>query len=346
MENQENIFEYDSNDFIIRLEESAKKQDRHRSKFEEKICSKWEEAMANGAFWYTLDEVKTKEVPGKYKFVAQLNEKRFAQRRKPETATKVSMPFDPQRFNFNKVKSDEILMELKNKNRVDDANDQVIINVSPIMYGHVLLVPNVTACQPQVLDVSGIETAVKVCLLTVNRSFCLGFNSLCALASVNHQHFHASFIQEDLLIDQTKARCLRDDIYVIEDYAVNGFAFQLKDSNTEVFAQLVHSVTTWLTKNNIAHNIFMSRQRDFSYGTEKKDGFYVTLFLFPKKPCPGMKDARSLNSCCYDLAGYLLTKDAEQFDSLTEEKAVEILQRYTLNDQEFTNLCHQMLQEI
>ena len=36
----------------------------------------------------------------------------------------------------------------------DNTVDQIVINVSPIVYGHVLLVPNVTACQPQVNDLS------------------------------------------------------------------------------------------------------------------------------------------------------------------------------------------------
>ena len=40
--------------------------------FEESLCSLWDNAMNNGDFWYTLDEVKTKLVSGKHKFVAQV----------------------------------------------------------------------------------------------------------------------------------------------------------------------------------------------------------------------------------------------------------------------------------
>jgi GDP-D-glucose phosphorylase len=64
--------------------------------------------MSAGCFKYNLDSMKTKILPGSYKLVAQLNEKRFTQRRKPQQMTSVSQPFDDTKFNFTKVPNKEV----------------------------------------------------------------------------------------------------------------------------------------------------------------------------------------------------------------------------------------------
>eukprot|EP00112_Aurelia_sp_Birch-Aquarium-sp1_P018971 Seg4604.2 transcript_id=Seg4604.2/GoldUCD/mRNA.D3Y31 product="hypothetical protein" protein_id=Seg4604.2/GoldUCD/D3Y31 len=51
-----------------------------------------------------------------------------------------------------------------------------------------------------------------------------------------------------------------------------------------------------------------------------------------------MKDTKHLNSCCFDLAGYLLLKDETQFQSLNETEAVRILNRYCYQEDEFSDL--------
>ena len=42
----------------------------------------------------------------------------------------VNQPFDETKFNFNKVKSEEVLFNLQNSDRAASTNDRVIINVS------------------------------------------------------------------------------------------------------------------------------------------------------------------------------------------------------------------------
>jgi hypothetical protein len=49
---------------------------------------------------------------------------------------------------------------------------------------------------------SSIETALELSLLSSSYGFFVGFNSLCALASVNHLHFHAYYLDYILPIQK------------------------------------------------------------------------------------------------------------------------------------------------
>ena len=56
-------------------------------------------------------------------------------RRKPEDIRSTSQPFDASRFHFNKISDEEILFDVE----CGDGNNVVAVNVSPIDWGHCLL---------------------------------------------------------------------------------------------------------------------------------------------------------------------------------------------------------------
>jgi GDP-L-galactose phosphorylase len=74
----------------------------------------------------------------------------------------------------------------------------VVINVSPIEYGHVLLCPRVLDCLPQNLDPSTARLALHFALEVGNPYLRVGFNSLGAFATINHLHFQVRLAAEDL----------------------------------------------------------------------------------------------------------------------------------------------------
>ena len=116
--------------------------------------------------------------------------------------TLVRQPFNPDKFNFNKVDAGkELVFETAD-------GDICIINVSPIEFGHCLFIPHVTECLPQGLTLHSMQSALKIMLLTHSKPFKMAFNSLCAYASVNHLHWHLYFLQEEfeglLLFDFSK----------------------------------------------------------------------------------------------------------------------------------------------
>merc|ERR1711924_552869 len=70
----------------------------------------------------------------------------------------------------------------------------VFINVSPIEYGHLLLVPSVTESLPQVVRPQDLNLALHMAAAADNPFFRVGFNSLGAYATINHLHFQGYFL--------------------------------------------------------------------------------------------------------------------------------------------------------
>ena len=132
---------------------------------------------------------------------------------------RVVRQFDPALFNFTKAKSDEIVAKVlldasdpeatptlawsakdgddsSHVAKTDKNVHPFFANISPIMGAHGLFVPEISACNAQVLTPGHLTTALRVMALSKRSDFHLGFNSLAAWASVNHLHFHATYISD------------------------------------------------------------------------------------------------------------------------------------------------------
>ena len=182
-----------------------------------------------------------KVLPGEFGFVAQLNEGRHSKKRPTEfRVDQVLQAYDPKKFNFSKVGQEEVLFcfeESKDEHYgycdemvVGKSPNIVAINVrknlyfgssgvinqdgiiscinflihfqvSPIEYGHVLLVPKLHDCKPQQIDEESFRLALHFAAEANNTSFRVGFNSLGAYATINHLHF-----QVILLVFQSHRR--------------------------------------------------------------------------------------------------------------------------------------------
>lgn len=224
------------------------------SKFDKRLCEGWDKAVEAGHFRYKLDIEETRII-GSKKYVAQLNIKRAQERRKPDTINTVNQPFNPASFNFTKIKPEEILFEMVRESdtchmcngetkqiaSTENASKErqlVIINVSPLEYGHVLLVPDVDACRPQILTESAIRLSLEMMLLSKHRGFRVGFNSLCAFASVNHQHLHAFYLDRELFIESSPVNHLCGALYELVSMPAHGFAFQLHGTGLDRLSKL------------------------------------------------------------------------------------------------------------
>ncbi|KAI4985211.1 hypothetical protein ZWY2020_017841, partial [Hordeum vulgare] len=93
-------------------------------------------------------------------FVATLIEGRDQKKRPTEFGmNQVLQPFHSEKFNFTKVKSEEVIF------------------VSPIGYCHVLLIPQVQECLPQWVDQESFLLAMHVAKEARNPFFRVGYNS-------------------------------------------------------------------------------------------------------------------------------------------------------------------------
>lgn len=175
------------------------------TKFDLLLQSAWSKASEKGVFRYKLDTLQTAILPGKIGFVAQLNPKRASERRTPQAFSRMSEPFDPDQFNFTKIKEEEIFFSLSQyrENLIngevtgeEQQKNFIIANISPLEYCNVLLIPKLQARRPQVVTEDMLRLALHTILLSGTWKFRVGFNSLGALASVNHLHCHAYYIGE------------------------------------------------------------------------------------------------------------------------------------------------------
>ncbi|KAL5008849.1 hypothetical protein ScPMuIL_014430 [Solemya velum] len=319
------------------------------SKFDRKLTSGWEKAMSQGHFKFKLEKGKlqTKIIPGKKKYVVQLNVPRFQEKRKMDVIRSLKHPFQAEKFNFTKIKPEEILFELvkeTNSNGEQQTNgcydntavehqkkDLIIINVSPMEYGHILIVPDVYSLAPQVLTVKSLELALETILLSSHRGFHVGFNSLCAFASVNHLHLHAYYLEHELFVETCPVQHLCGDLYELDEMPVKGFAFQLHGSTVQKLARTLHKVTSCLHDQEIAHNLHLSRGTVF--GTDKTET--IRIFLWPRKKVIGENDLAAFNAAFVELAGHLPIKVADLFDGLTEESINETIRSAALEDGEY-----------
>lgn len=202
-----------------------------------------------------------------------------------------------------------------------------------------LLVPNIDHGLSQILDKHAIEVAVELCLLA-KRGFRIGFNSLCALASVNHLHFHAFQYDQQLPIDISKLKLLKKNVFKLDEYMVNGYALQLVDLNIKELASDVVAITNYLCQNNIAHNLAMCRHE--SARTQKDDSALVTVFIFPKKASPECTND-PFNTASLECSGFLPIRDESEYVEMTEDGAIQILNKFSYTDEQFEKLSQDIL---
>ena len=91
-----------------------------------------------------------------------MNLDRVTARRKPQDLQKVGEPFDPNLFNFNKIKADEIVMKLQSDDNI------LVANASPIEFGNSLLVHNLSGNIPQMVTIQGLQLLFEAMLLSTD----------------------------------------------------------------------------------------------------------------------------------------------------------------------------------
>ena len=69
------------------------------------------------------------------------------------------------------------------------------LQVSPIEYGHVLLIPRVLDHLPQRIDQESFLLALHMASEAASPYFRLGYNSLGAFATINHLHFQVLYFR-------------------------------------------------------------------------------------------------------------------------------------------------------
>ncbi|ELK25763.1 hypothetical protein MDA_GLEAN10006761 [Myotis davidii] len=280
------------------------------SRFDSALCSAWRQRMELGLFRYRLGELQTRTLPGSMGFVAQLNVERGVQRRRPQNIRSVRQAFDPEEFNFNKIRPGEVLFRLR---REPDAP-------GVLQQEGVVLLLSKNLCR------AGLEAV----LLSSHPGFRVGFNSLGGLASVNHLHLHGYYLPHRLPVEGAPSEPLDPGgrLHLLQAVPAPGFLFYTRGPGPDLAALIsrVCRATDYLTAREIAHNLFVTRgappgQTSFSSALTG-----VRVILWPRRSSFGVKEQEAFNVALCELAGHLPVKTPQDFSSLTEAAALALIQ--------------------
>uniref|UniRef100_A0A8C9P6U8 GDP-D-glucose phosphorylase 1 n=1 Tax=Spermophilus dauricus TaxID=99837 RepID=A0A8C9P6U8_SPEDA len=304
------------------------------TRFDSALCSAWRQRVELGLFRYRLGELQTQTLPGAVGFVAQLNVERGVQRRRPQNIKSVRQAFDPEQFNFNKIRPGEVLFRLHRKpndcSAVQQEDILVIINVSPLEWGHVLLVPEPTLGLPQRLLPGVLRAGLETVLLSSHPGFRVGFNSLGGLASVNHLHLHGYYLAHRLPVEGAPSEALDPGghLYLLQAVPAPGFLFYTSGPGPDLEALIsrVCRATDYLTDHEIAHNLFVTRGAPPGKASASTMLTGVRVILWARKSNFGIKEGEAFNVALCELAGHLPVKTYQDFSSLTEEAALALIQ--------------------
>lgn len=326
------------------------------SKFDSTIQAGWKERMEKGLFRYHLGDLETRVLPGPRGYVAQLNIQRGIERRKPQEILSIQQEFNAKQFNFNKINPEEVVFEMikdieGGTELPDNGRMVVLVNVSPLEFGHCLFVPNPSCCLPQVLTRFAIQVGIESVLLSSNPGFRVGFNSLGAFASVNHLHLHGYYLNHELKIESMPVKPLDPDrgFYRLLDFPA-GFLFYTEAEDVRKVSKAICEVTDFLVDGNIAHNLFVTRGCQPCGSKQNKvdcclrNG--VRIAVWPRIFCFGAKEESAVNVALCELAGHLPFKNKKDYEATSEKDVGDIIQRYLLPDQEFNELEQQLIQHL
>jgi len=317
---------------------SVRVDDPTATSFDDAIQARWRAHQDAGHFRFPWQTPRSRVPGGRFNFLLQYNPLRAATRRAPQSMVSVVQPVDPAAFNFTKVQeAKELVCELVFERTdaqaaTDGANrDLLLINVSPIEFGHCLLIPSVESILPQVLTERSIALAMQLVLLSGDAGFKAVFNSLCAYASVNHLHWQLYYLRGHRLhLETVPARPIgTTGVFEIRDdqYSAPAFAFELATgSSTEGCAARIFRLITHLQQRDIAHNVFITRGLLFRPQPEPLLPPLVypvlRIFVWTRETVTGAKDPTAFSTAACELAGQVLLYRHEDFEMLTEDDVV------------------------
>ncbi|KAL3719504.1 hypothetical protein ACJRO7_004468 [Eucalyptus globulus] len=319
------------------------------------LLGQWENQMNRGLFRYDVTTCKTKVIPSDYGFIVQLNEGRHLKKRPTEfRVDQVLQDFDEKKFNFTKVGHEEVLFMFEQSDdcyshffpsapaifkptspNVVAINVVKFLLVSPIEYGHILLIPRVLDCLPQRIDHMSFFLALSLAKEAADPFFRVGYNSLGTFATINHLHFQAYYLASPFPVEKvptlrvmTSTSLQRNGVVVSQllKFPVRSLVFEGRDTLWDLSSAIANSCIR-LQHNNIPFNVLIA-------DCGKR------VFLFPQ--CYAEKQARGevsqelletqVNPVVWEIGGHVVLKRREDFENVSEDYAWRLLAEVSLSE--------------
>lgn len=320
--------------------------------FLDRLLEQWEDRIHRGLFHYDITTYDRKVIPAEYGFITQLIEGRDLKKRPTEfQVDKVLQPFDDAKFNFTKIGQEEALFRFeegeneKSKYFYDapisasNSPNVIAINVSPIGYGHVLLIPRILDLLPQRIDRESFLLALYLSKEARNPYFKVGYNSLGAFATINHLHFQAFYLPMPLPAEKATTEAimtLKSGVKILQvlNYPVKGLAFECGENSTlQDLADTISTACVFLQDNNHPYNVLITDA-----------GKRVLLFL----QCYAAKRAygevsqeivnNQVNPAIWEISGYMVLKRRKDMEEASEENILSFLSLVSVSEERFQEL--------
>ncbi|KAG7267580.1 hypothetical protein CRUP_006000 [Coryphaenoides rupestris] len=230
----------------------------------------------------------------------------------------------------------------------------VVVNVSPLEFGHCLLVPEPSRCLPQVLTPLAVRTGIEAVLLSSDPGFRVGFNSLGGFASVNHLHLHGYYLDHELLLETVPVLPLvpQKGFYRLTQRLMpRGFLFYTEPGDLDQVARVLYQVTDTLVRGGVAHNLFVTRGCPPNHEGDDTQGPSagrrgVRIALWPRRSSFGTKEETAFNVALCELAGHVPFKLRPDYETMTEEDVIEVIQRHLLPEEDIIRLEKQLVADM
>ncbi|NWH69156.1 GDPP1 phosphorylase, partial [Geococcyx californianus] len=267
-----------------------------------------------------------------------LNTRRGTERRPPQPVCSLLQPFDPAAFNFTRLRREELLLRLHRAGSAA-APLLVAINVSPLVRGHVLLLPEAAQAQPQVLRAPALRAALEAALLSAHPGFRVGFNGLGACASVNHLHLHGLYLPFPLSVESAPADPLRPGgPALLRAAPAPAFLFfAASPAELDTVSRDVCRAAEHITDAGLAYNVFTTRG-DPPRGMGAGGGRGLRVLLWARRASFGAKTGDAFNVALCELAGFLPLSAETLYHDMTEDEALNIIHQHLLPEPELLSL--------
>ncbi|CAG0913549.1 unnamed protein product [Notodromas monacha] len=284
------------------------------SDFDESLMERWHKSLSKNVLRFRPPGSHAwKNLGSQYGFYVMLNPGRMMNRRTPKIFQTTKDPLDPNEFNFNKIKSDEVLMTLVYR-KAEKAT--ILVNLSPFVISSSLLVPSLPKLLPQVLNEEAIDAALTVLHLSRAPNLRIAYNSMCAYASVNHLHFHMFYDDMPSYLGNVVLKRLTNDCYVLEEYPAPAFVFISEGTQIQSTVQYIMVLVRWLLENDIAHNVFITRGSN----PNGSDELVGRCYVWARESYFGSKEGARFFPAVLELAGRIIVYEESVFQSITEEE--------------------------
>ncbi|KAI0488917.1 hypothetical protein KFK09_028756 [Dendrobium nobile] len=325
--------------------------------FLNKLLQRWEEKNDRGLFHHDIAACESKILPGDYGFIVRLIEGRDIKKRPTEyRMNKVLQPFDEKKFNFTKISQAEVICRFEESdknitNYVDaapifahDSVNIIAINVSPIGYGHILLIPRIFERLPQRMDRDSLLLSLHLAREAASPNFKIGYNSLGAFATINHLHFQAFHLLMLLSAEKASTECiatLRGGVKILRllNYPVKGFVYE-GGTNLQDLAYTVCNTCTFLEVNNQPYNMLIS---------DSGKRIFVFLQCFAERQALGKVSQEILdtqvNPAAWEISGYLVMKRRKDYEEASEQNICGFFEEVSLSDK-FEELQESVVQAL